>query len=902
MFRFLELSLHGWDLWEPVRLPLGRDVILVTGPNGSGKTTLLDAIRQLLNAPRLSSKRRLQNYLRHPDAPALIRAVVSNEDAGGGKPFLRERITGPEATLACGLIPAGGSPEKRFAILPGRPSVEELRKRLLESRDFYTPERYSRALEHAGVTKSLMGILAIEQGRTNALFDLSPRELFTRVLEMLGDQAVLRRYQEARRRYEESEREVGHQMRALLAKQADLNRVLREVDRLDAWERARNTVEDLDARLPATQLQSRWRQRNDATTKLPELRTRVRNGEAERDLLARQESQARDDEVRVQAALQAAREAEHAAHEHWAQSRVEVELAAKAVADHEAAEHAASALPTADLAALTADEDAAARAVFAAAQEVGTAKQRATLAADQHERLKAGLPVYPAVVERTVAALAQAGIGATLLAATVDVADVERGEASEAALGEARFSLLVPARDEATAIDVARAHQFPGPVYAGERTTAQEPAGPLTLLPGAPTWLRDWTAGVTLDQDGAWRDARGTWVAAPAERVLGAAGRQAALERAEREHEDTQAALGRAQTLLAGAEARRSSLIHALAQERTRQELLQLAAALPRARERARVAQERLAQDTARRKEAITAREAAESLGRAAFERRTTTEHAVEERTRRLSGERDALLRTEREVCDLDAEIALLTPQVRLDLREQAERLELVTSVDSIQRELDHAKSDFATLGEPPPPEIREEARHLRANVEDAEEHVKARQQEAGQARAELAECRRRYLDVVGHALHAYRRRAIDIGRSAAVMVEIEVPRLEDDDRVLDEAEIVVRLGFDGKDPLPLGHPEFSGGQQVIAGLILLMAMAETEGRGFFILDEPFAHLSLDRVDDVGRFLRQARAQFIITAPTTLDRAQLDPASLVIALKKKRSDAVSAPPPLIAEA
>ena len=68
------------------------------------------------------------------------------------------------------------------------------------------------------------------------------------------------------------------------------------------------------------------------------------------------------------------------------------------------------------------------------------------------------------------------------------------------------------------------------------------------------------------------------------------------------------------------------------------------------------------------------------------------------------------------------------------------------------------------------------------------------------------------------------------------------------------------------------------------------------------MLDEPFAHLSLDRVDQVGRFLRGTRSQFILTAPTTLDRAQLDPASLVVALAKKRADAPQAPVPVIAEA
>ncbi|WP_447976820.1 AAA family ATPase [Candidatus Nitrospira bockiana] len=202
MFRFLEFSLHGWDLWPPLRIPLDRDVIAVTGPNGSGKTTLLDAIRQLLNAPRLSSKRRLQHYLRRPDVPALLRAVVSNDAPTGSiPPFRHERIVTPQVTLACMLVPAGGgAPEKRFAILPGRPSLEEVRRRLLESRDWYAPEQYARALERAGVTRSLMAVLAIEQGRTNALFELKPRELFQRVLEMLGDHDVLERYGHARQR------------------------------------------------------------------------------------------------------------------------------------------------------------------------------------------------------------------------------------------------------------------------------------------------------------------------------------------------------------------------------------------------------------------------------------------------------------------------------------------------------------------------------------------------------------------------------------------------------------------------------------------------------------------------------------------------------------------------------
>jgi chromosome segregation protein len=58
----------------------------------------------------------------------------------------------------------------------------------------------------------------------------------------------------------------------------------------------------------------------------------------------------------------------------------------------------------------------------------------------------------------------------------------------------------------------------------------------------------------------------------------------------------------------------------------------------------------------------------------------------------------------------------------------------------------------------------------------------------------------------------------------------------------------------------------------------------------------------LDRVDDVGKFLRRSGAQFLITVPTTLDRGQLDPASLVVILRKKIPAEAFAPSPLVARA
>lgn len=245
--------------------------------------------------------------------------------------------------------------------------------------------------------------------------------------------------------------------------------------------------------------------------------------------------------------------------------------------------------------------------------------------------------------------------------------------------------------------------------------------------------------------------------------------------------------------------------------------------------------------------------------------------------------------------------IANLDTIVRPDLRARAEHEEL-TAPETVEHDLKEAKVKFESLGAPPSETVRDSERVLRANVEEAERHVKERAREAEVARSELEECRIRYLEVVNQTLVDYRRRVREIAEIAGVASEVDIPKLVNDDRLLDEARIGVCFGFDNKDPVPLGDPSFSGGQQVIAGLILLMAMAEIESHGFFMLDEPFAHLSLDRIDHVGRFLRSTRSQFIITAPTTLDREQFDPATVAIVLQKKRAEERYAPTPIVVTA
>src|SRR5260370_20981531 len=88
--------------------------------------------------------------------------------------------------------------------------------------------------------------------------------------------------------------------------------------------------------------------------------------------------------------------------------------------------------------------------------------------------------------------------------------DTGLAESIEAALGDARYALLVSPADHERTVKLARAHNFPGPVYAGPRTEAPERAGPLDLAPAAPAWLPSSLAPIGLTAAGPSRGARGT--------------------------------------------------------------------------------------------------------------------------------------------------------------------------------------------------------------------------------------------------------------------------------------------------------------------------------------------------------------------------------------------------------
>jgi len=575
-------------------------------------------------------------------------------------------------------------------------------------------------------------------------------------------------------------------------------------------------------------------------------------------------------------------------------------------------------LPPEDMPQLSRDLAAARDAQFATAGRATAISVEAEKAEALVKDLERGIRHFPDPVEKTLSALVDLGINVTVVAEHVEVTDANWGSALESALGPLRYAICVQADEVARASAIARTFRFLGPIVSRSETISRTTiAGPLQLAAGVPNWLAAWGGvveltqadplpdrGIVLGQDGTRRDQYGVWVSQAQEYVLGGQGIREQLQGARKtlvrlgaESKECDVTAAQAASRVAGLETRRRA-------QRRRDDLLVAISRLPMVQQKLAVAAGRVAECQGDREIANKEALAAQNEFSRAEEALHRKKDDLQTREKELQSTRSTIDDLEASRGQIEVEINAAKAEIELAFIVKAEAGDL-PSVEMALRDVQRAKDDLMTFereGPIPDETVREERRILTRNLEDLLQHVRTRQEEADAARSELDKCRGDYLEVIRSTLHDYAKRARSLAELASARIEVELPQLENTDRSIDEAGIAVRIGFDGKPPTEIGDTAHSGGQQVIAGLVLLMSMAEIEGDSFFIVDEPFAHLSLDRVDDVGKFLRRSGAQFLITVPTTLDRGQLDPASLVVILRKKISAEAFAPLPLVARA
>lgn len=932
MFHLQTLELVHWDYCQRVSLPLDASIITIAGPNGSGKTTLLDAMRTLLGL-RCSSPRDYKTYARHAGAQtAWLRAVVDNRPQGrqtSSRPFARRLIYSDQVTLACRIDRNGGDWQRRYCLVEGDVSVEQLRDTPEKDLGFMGVENWGRVLAGAGLSPAIARVLSLEQGQTDRLCEFSPRELLRLVFDVFGDQEVLDAYEKARGHQQELAREMAQAGHELDHSRAQLTELAHRVNNYKTWrlrlaERERLATEVVPVLAWWSGRESLLRQSHDLR------RQKTQHGAALRDIAVQNQrllhllqesagSEQKAEELRVE--RDQARAAFDAAQRHEAPLEKIVQREQELLALVDKGSNADEL--QAHLAQLQARE-------ADLLEQRGALQQRRKAAQEALGALEGqNLPPMPPEALRFRRALHGAGIGHQFVAEVVEVLDERWRHAIEGVLrGHRWVALLARQGDLAQAYELGERERYrhyivePGqPALKGDPDTL---LAHVRFTAAVPRWLVQQLQQLRCVADpregkrlgGTWitpqaymhdgRGARSMWVDAH-EHQFGAAAVQARRASTEKEVARIDAQLAPVHEEVMAVkrqitDTRRALEGHGAAEELARRgdEFAEARAAWPAARQ-ARIAAgsrwQQLEADTARAHDRHRAfADEHRRLEAQLLRARGDSERAAQDWSARRRQQLAQVAQNQAQRRQFPAHwIAAGTIRALVDeyMNEVQARLRLHT----VEQELDQSTWETDDT-------VEERHRRMDMTVREQAAHLDDHKVKNAQAATAVHNARESYIEVLRSTVRRYRRNIQELGALAGVDVTADLPLLENEDTVLAQAGLKVNFAFDGKGTIGLNDGEASGGQQVIKSLILLVGLLKDEesgSGGFVFIDEPFAHLDVRNIQLVGHFLRSTRAQYVLTTPITHNLEVFEPAEITLVTSKKPKGGRWAPPIAVAK-
>jgi chromosome segregation ATPase len=925
MFHLQSLELLHWDYCQRLTLPLDGAIITVAGPNGSGKTTLLDAMRTLLGLD-CSGGRNYKTYARHANADsAWLRATVDNRPRNrqtSNRPFARCLLYADVVTLVCRIDRNGGDWTRRYIMVEGDVSIEQLIER--NDKDWLGIDNWRKRLEGAGLSRAIAKVLALEQGQTDRLCEYSPKELLKLVFDVFGDQDVLDRYDEARNHQKQLTQEVEAAERELSHGKAQRAELEARVNSFRQWELKCQERETLATEV--VPVLSNYETRKSLGGKLRELHRQRLQSQDDR----RQHSQVKAD------LLQRLQDQGTAA------TRVE-ELEAQVRSARRVQEEARDAERPVELLVKRADELQGLASVEGDAQqltlritELGEHKQKLST---QWQRLKdqrdeaqkamdglkgQRLAPPPPDVSRFRRVLDEAGIAHHLIADIVEITDEKWRAAAEAVLRGSRWVVvLAKPGQEAQALALAEKERYRHYVVADAEDAPALPdkhslLSVLAISAPAPKWLLRQLSNIRrvantdegVKQGGEWitpeayhRDPRGgrsIWVD-PSQYQFGAAaiaGRRESIDKRLAQLDEEMTRIVRDQAFFDRQlqDARKAAQGFTAAAELADREaeFAEARRTLPVLKQARAEAGERWQQLEAQLKRSVV--------------EQTNAQHAYKQAQERLQHIEQRSAQHEREwqqrFDDVMAQ-AVMSREVKLQMPRSWRRPERIKEMqqhygnatqarlraEAVERELTEGKWETDAT-------ITEQLTLMNANVLRQEDELQQRKASNVAAAVAVGNARERYTDVLKVTVRRYRKNIIELGQLAGVEVNADLPHLDADDTGLRQAELKVHFNFDGKGSIGLNDGEASGGQQVIKSLILLVGLMKDDEStgGFVFIDEPFAHLDVRNIQLVGHFLRSTRAQYVLTTPITHNVEVFEPADVTLVTSKKPKGARWAPP------
>ncbi len=928
MFHLQSLELLHWDYCQRLTLPLDGAIITVAGPNGSGKTTLLDAMRTLLGLD-CSGGRNYKTYARHANADsAWLRATVDNRPRNrqsSNRPFARCLLYSDVVTLACRIDRNGGDWTRRYIMVEGDVSIEQMVERGSHGeRDWLGIDNWRKRLEGAGLSRAIAKVLALEQGQTDRLCEYSPKELLKLVFDVFGDQDVLDRYDEARNHQKQLTQEVEAAERELAHGKAQRAELESRVNNYRQWELKCQERETLGTEV--VPVLSNVETRKSLANKLRELHKqrlqsaddRRQHGQVKADLLQRLQDQT-DTANRVEeleAQVRSARRVQEEARD----AERPIELLVKRADELQG------------LASVEGDAQQLTQRIQELSdhkQQLSTQWQRLKDQRDEAQRALNGLQGQrlappPPEVQRFRRTLDEAGIAHHVVSDIIEITDEKWRAAAEGVLRGSRWVVVLDRpSQEAQAMALAEKERFRHYIVAEAEDAPAKPdpdslLAVLKISAPAPHWLlrqleniqrvASTEAGVKIrgewiTPDAYHRDGRGgrsVWVD-PSQYQFGAsavASRRTSIENRLAQLDEEMTRIVRDQAFFDRQlqDARKAAQGFTAAAELAEREaeFSEARRQLPMLKQARAEAGERWQQTEAQLKRAVV--------------EQTNAQHAYKQAQERLAHIEQRSAQHEREwqvrFDDVIAQ-AVMSREVKLQMPRHWRTPERIKDMlghygnatqarlraEAVERELNEGKWETD-------PTVIEQLTLMNANVLRQEDELNQRKASNAAAAIAVDNARERYTDVLKVTVRRYRKNIIELGQLAGVEVNAELPHLDGDDSVLRQAELRVHFNFDGKGSIGLNDGEASGGQQVIKSLILLVGLMkddETPG-GFVFIDEPFAHLDVRNIQLVGHFLRSTRAQYVLTTPITHNVEVFEPADVTLVTSKKPKGARWAPP------
>ncbi|HEY0502118.1 MAG TPA: ATP-binding protein [Lysobacter sp.] len=920
MFEFRSLEVVHWDYWQRFQLPLDASVITVVGPNGSGKTTLLDALRTLLAIEDRETARDYKTYLRHNGkGTAWLRAVVSNRpDRRGGRPFFP--IKDEQVTLACRIRKRGGDWSRDYQIVAGDVPVETLE----QGGEWLGVRDYRVRLAGAGLTRAICRVLTLEQGATDKLCQLSPRELLQLVFDVFEDKAVLDDYQRAKSEQLDVEKEIEQLRHGLDELHLKLESSKVDVRSFEEGQALRNQRQRLQAEIaPKIELADLRATLEGARPRLTGLRRALRERERVHAALRTREADAvthRDD---LRAAIERARADVRACESEFTAARDHARDAEMLVRRRDELARVQAQRGAVDVEALSRSVEEGRRRQAELKLEGERDRRRTGEIAAQVAALSGGGRIVEPFERDFRAALDEAGIGHRVLTELVDIVDPKWSVAVEAVLAPYRhLVVLEDPRDEAAAWKLGERLQYRHFVVSARAPVEKATKGSLLEVvkfsAEPPAWLpkqldrvqrvEDIDAGRRLAKGQDWitlkgylREHRGGRHIGGGAPHFGTGARQARLEELRAEQIDIQQRAHAREDELSQLGKRVDAEQARLLGLDAGQELVTRAAEFADAAERmpamAEAAQQAaLALAGARsRLDGIEAQDKAESIAGAtrAGEVRAL-ENELRERGQQIAQERQVLVQR---IVEFRRKRALMPVAWRSaeSLRQAREEYESAGAVRRELERIDERLQRGAYIDDASCVTLRDK---FAADHDGLESTIGRREAQLHRARRITEEARGAYINVLRATVRRYKKNLASLGELAGIGVDVEMPELVNEDVALAQAGLTVRFDFDRKGWIGLDDGEASGGQQVMKSLLLLVGLLRDEDQpgGFVFIDEPFAHLDVFNIEKVGRFLRSTDAQYILTTPITHNLNVFEPSDLVLATSKRRGGSAWAEP------